>query len=150
MSFIPRTKDNAGDVGRAADQQASVDNDDHFKVAYVQLVIKDWHIANEVADDLYFFQIPPKLNGMNLTYLHAYTITAGVTGTQTIQIHNLTDASDMLSALLTIPTGVKDSTTYTINLAEDDIATDDILRIDVDTVHTTPALGLIITLGFTP
>ncbi len=150
MSFVARSKDNPGNVGRSADQQASVDNDDYFKVAYVQIVVKDWAVANEVANGQYYFQCPPKLNGLNLTYCHAYTITAGVTNAQGIQIHNLTEAADMLSALLTIPTGVKDSTTYTIDGAEDDVATDDVLRIDVDAIHDTPAEGLIITLGFTP
>ena len=150
MSFVTRTDDQPGDVGRSADQRASIDNDDYFKVAYVQLVVKDWEVDNEVANAQYYFQIPPKLNGLDLVYCHAYVITAGVTGSQTIQVHNLTDTSDMLSALLTIPTGVKDSTTYTINVAEDDVATDDVLRIDVDTIHTTPAKGLVITLGFTP
>ena len=35
-----------------------------------------------------------------------------------------------------------------IDTTKDDVATDDMLRIDVDGVHTTPAAGCIVTLGF--
>lgn len=154
MGFTDRTPDNAGDVGRAADQQASVDNDDFFKVIYVEIVIIDWAADNEVADGQYYFHVPPKLDGMDLTYVHAEVITAGITGTQDIQIHNIDNVLDMLSTKLTLDTTETGSDTAAvpavINTSNDHVNTNDILRIDVDVIQTTPAKGLIITLGFTP
>ena len=89
---------------------------------------------------------------MNLIYVHAMDVTAGVTGTMSIQIHNLTDAVDMLSTKITIDTGETGSDTAAaaavIDTTKDDVATNDVLRIDIDAIHTTPAKGLVVTLGF--
>lgn len=103
-------------------------------------------------DGVKYFHIPPELNGMNLIYVHAMDVTAGVTGTMSIQIHNLTDAVDMLSTKITIDTGETGSDTAAaaavIDTTKDDVATNDVLRIDIDAIHTTPAKGLVVTLGF--
>ena len=154
MAFTDRTPDDPGDVGRAADQQASVNNDDYFKVVYVQLVVKDFTVDNITGDGQYFFFVPPKLDGLDLTYVHAEVVTAGITGTQDIQIHNIDNVLDMLSTKLTLDTTETGSDTAAvpavINTSNDHVNTNDILRIDVDVIQTTPAKGLIITLGFTP
>lgn len=96
--------------------------------------------------------IPSTLNGMNLVEVHAEVITAGTTGTTDIQIANATQAADMLSTKLTIDSGETGSDTAAaaavIDTAQDDLATNDMLRIDVDAVSTTAPKGLIITLTF--
>lgn len=103
-----------------------------------------------------YFHIPPALNGMDLVYVHGFNVTAGTgTGSDTssVMIHNLTDTADMLSVVLTIDEDETGSDTaaasYTIDTANDDVATNDTLRIDVDSVTpTTAPKGLVITLGF--
>lgn len=108
----------------------------------------DW----SAGDGKKYIHIPTDLNGMNLSEVHALAITAGTTSVSTIQIHNLTDAADMLSTRLTIDSGETGSNTAAtpavINTATDDIATNDVIRIDIDTISTTPPRGLVLTLGF--
>ncbi len=106
----------------------------------------------QTGDGKKYFHIPPELNGMNLIYAHAFCITAGTAGTMDIQIHNETDDVDMLSTKLTVDSAETGSNTAAvaavIDTTKDDVATNDVIRIDVDAVQTAPAKGLIITLGF--
>jgi len=99
-----------------------------------------------------FVRIPSACNGMNLVEVAACVYTAGTTGTMDIQIHNITDTTDMLSTKITIDSAETDSSTAAtpavINAALDDVVTGDKLRIDVDAVHTTPATGLVVELTF--
>lgn len=103
------------------------------------------------AGDL-FFRVPSTFNGMNLVAVAAAVQTAGTTGTTDIQIHNVTDTADMLSTVITIDSAETDSSTAAtaavINTATDDVATGDILRIDVDAVSTTAPKGLLVELQF--
>ena len=96
--------------------------------------------------------IPAIMNGLDLTSISAIVATAGTTGTCDIQIHNETDGVDMLSTVLTIDSGETSSATAAtpavIDTSNDDIATNDVLRLDVDAVHTTEALGLVVVLEF--
>ena len=98
------------------------------------------------------FHIPPDLNGLNLVYVHAEVRTAGTTGTMDIMIRNATQTADMLTTVLTIDTGETGSdeaaTPYVIDTANDDVSTNDRIQLDFDAVHTTPAKGCIVTLGF--
>jgi len=158
MSYEARTKDDPGDVGRAADQQQSVDNEDEIyalvKTRYVELEIFSFKDATTMAtgDGKGYLHIPPDLNGWNLSYVHARLKTAGTTSTCTIQVANLTDAVDMLSTKISVDSAETGSDTAAtpavIDTTKDDVATNDVLRIDVDTIHTTPAVGTIVTLGF--
>lgn len=124
----------------------------NFGIRYLQAIVFDFATDIAVGDGKMYFHIPPALNGMNLVYCHAEVITAGTTGTMTIQVHELVGAVDMLSTLLQIDTAETGSDTaatpYVINGDNDDVATNDVIRVDVDAVHTTPAKGLIVTLGF--
>jgi len=99
-----------------------------------------------------YIHIPAQLNGFNLVETHAYTPTAGTTGTMDIQVRNITDTQDMLSTKMTIDSGEHGTDTAAtpavIDTAHDDVATNDILAIDIDAIHTTPAQGLVVTLGF--
>lgn len=109
-------------------------------------------VNTATGDGKYFFEVPADLNSMNLTGVRAWVGSAGTTGTTDIQIHNLTDASDMLSTKITIDSGETSSATAAaaavIDTAEDDVATLDMIRIDVDAVASTPATGLYVALEF--
>lgn len=99
-----------------------------------------------------YFTVPEELNGMNLSAVHARVITAGTTNTSDIQIANVTDSVDMLSTKLTIDSGETGSDTAAtpavIDTSKDDVATNDLLRIDIDSLSTTKPKGLIIRLKF--
>ena len=118
----------------------------------IQAVPIDWTATTTVADGIHYLHIPAELNGMNLVAVHAEVITAGTTGLSTWQIHNLTDTQDILSTKLTIDSTETGSDTAAtpavINTSYDDVATNDLLRIDCDVIQTTAAKGTLITLTF--
>lgn len=123
----------------------------NFGIRYIQFVITAPDGDVSTGDNKAFTHIPTALNGMNLVYAHAEVITAPVGAAMTIQIHNATDAVDMLSAALTIDDGETGSDTgsVTINTSNDDVATNDVIRIDIDQVgSSTAGAGLVVTLGF--
>lgn len=95
--------------------------------------------------------IPTLLGGHNLVAAHAGVTTVSSSGTPTIQIANVTQAADMLSTRITIDASEKTSYTAAaapvIDAANDDVATGDELRIDVD-VAGTGTKGLIVMLTF--
>lgn len=99
-----------------------------------------------------FFRVPSELNGMNLVAVAASVYTAGTTGTTDIQLRNKTDSVDMLSTKITIDSTETDTSTAAIaaviDTTKDDVATGDIIAIDVDAVSTTAAKGLVIEMKF--
>ena len=125
-----------------------------FGTRYVQCIVFDFGTDIAEGNGKFYFHIPAGLNGMDLVEVHSEVITAGNGSTIDVQIHNATDGSDMLSTSLTIDDGETGSdsagTGYAINGSEDDVATNDLIRIDVDGNggDTTIAKGLIVTLGF--
>jgi len=118
----------------------------------VQMVVFDFATDVATGDGKFYFHVPSSLNGMNLVAVHAEVITAGTTGTTDIQIANATQATDILSTKLTIDSGETGSDTAAaaavIDAAQDDMQTNDVLRVDVDAVSTTAPKGLIVTLTF--
>lgn len=106
--------------------------------------------ATDVAtgDGKAYITIPESLNGMNLIRAQATVVTAGTTNATTVMIHNKTDAQDMLSGAISIASGGTVGTVGTINTTYDDVATNDVLRIDVDSVSTTAPKGLMVVLEF--
>lgn len=124
-----------------------------FGIRYISVRVYDKATATATGDDAAGkIHIPPGLDGMNLVYVHAEVDTAGTTGTTDIQIHNVDNALDMLSTKLTIDSGETGSdtaaTAAVINTSNDHVNTNDVLRIDIDAVSTTPANGLLVTMGF--
>jgi hypothetical protein len=117
-----------------------------------QATVFDYTTDVATGDGKFYYVVSEQMNGMNLVRVHARVITAGTTGTTDIQIANVTDAVDMLSTKLTIDSAETGSDTAAaaavINTSTDDVATNDLLRIDVDAVSTTAPKGLIITLEF--
>lgn len=100
-----------------------------------------------------FFRVPVELNGYNLVSVGASVFVAGITGNTDIQVNNHTQTADMLSTVMRIETTETDTSTSaqpgTIDTANDDVATGDLITIDVDAVQTgTAPKGLVVTLGF--
>lgn len=124
-------------------------NDINKKAVVIQVF--DGASDVETGDGKAYFTIPSYLNGFILKAVHARVVTAGTTNTTDIQIANVTDSVDMLSTKLTIDSGETGSDTGTaavIDATKDDVATNDLLRIDVDATSTTKAKGLIVRLEF--
>lgn len=118
----------------------------------VQIAVIDFATDITTGDGKAYFVVPTELNGMNLIRVAATVITAGTTNATTIQIANVTDAVDMLSTLMNIEsteTSTRTSATPgTIDTSKDDVATGDVLRIDIDAVSTTAPKGLIVEMVF--
>ena len=118
----------------------------------IQMVVFDFTTDVATGNGKFYFHIDSSLGGMDLVDVHAEVITAGTTGTTDIQVHNVTQAADMLSTVITIDSGETGSdtaaTAAVIDTANDDVAQNDLIRIDVDAISTTAPQGLIVTLGF--
>jgi len=146
----------ASEVNTGTDNTRAVTPDalagSNLGIRYMQAVVFDFTTDTATGDGKFYMHIPVGLGGMNLVEVHAEVITAGTTGTLDIQIANVTQAADMLTTKITIDSGETGSDTAAtpavIDTNNDDVATNDLLRVDVDAVHTTAAQGLIITLGF--
>lgn len=116
----------------------------------MQLKIMDDATIVTTGDGKLVFAVPLSLNGLNLTDADAYVTTVSSSGTPTIQIRNVTQAADMLSTRITID--ASEFTSYTaaaapvIDTANDDVATGDLLAVDVDVAGTgAKGLGVILT-----
>lgn len=106
-----------------------------------------------------YLRIPAQLNGMNLVSCSAAVITTSSSGTPTIMLARGRQSSatsahtfaDMLSTAITIDANEYDSkdatTAAVINGSNDDVATGDLIRVDVD-VAGTGTKGLIVTMSF--
>lgn len=107
--------------------------------------------ALTTGDGKTYFTVPAELNGMDLVSVGAHVYTVSSSGTPTVQIYNLTQSVDMLTTRVTIDANEKDSKDATaaavIDTANDDVATGDEIRIDVDVAGTGTA-GLEVRLGF--
>ena len=114
----------------------------------LEIVCIDYTTDCAVGDGKGYITVPKATGSKDLAFVHMAVITAGTTGSMTVQIHNETDNVDMLSSPITLDSGVKTSITAAIDNTKDDVVYGDVLRIDVDAVHTTPAKGLIVTMHF--
>ena len=119
------------------------------RVVVLKVIADD--TALTTGDGKMFFTVPIELNGMDLVTVGGHVYTVSSSGIPTIQIHNLTQAADMITTEITIDQGEKDSKDATtpplIDTGNDDVATGDELRIDVD-IAGTGTLGLEIRMGF--
>ena len=117
----------------------------------VQIAVTAPDAELEVGDGAAYFVIPPELNGMNLVDADAAVITASSSANPEICVYNVTDSHNMLSGNIYLD--VSAYTSYTassqpvINTDYDDVATGDIIRIDIDATGT-GTKGLIVTLSF--
>lgn len=139
------------DTGRAVTPDGLAGS--NFGIRYAQIQVTAPDGATSTGDGAAYFVVPAALNGMDLVSVHAYVVTAPTGSAETYQIHNLTDTVDMLSTEITIDATENGSDTAAtpavINTSNDDVATNDVLRIDIDGVGSSSAAeGLIVTLGF--
>ena len=138
------------DTGRTITPDALAGSDYGKRVVGIQVI----DVATDTAtgDDKAYFRVPSVMNTWNLVGVAMNVATAGTTGTTDVQIHNVTQAADMLSTKLTVDSAETDSSTAAtaavIDTANDDVATGDRIRIDIDAVSTTPAKGLYVELVF--
>lgn len=101
-----------------------------------------------VGDDRWRIVIPTSFDGATISSVRGVLFTAGATGSTTVQVYNVTNAENVLSD----PVTFADTATTgsgTIDAAKASVSTDDMLRVDVDTVTTTKAKGMIIIIEFT-
>jgi len=119
---------------------------------YFQCIVTDFPRSLRTGVGRFYFHIPEDLDSYSLFEVHARVITAGTTGTTDIQVNNATSGLDMLSTVLTIDSGETGSETAAtkaaINSANKVVRENDLIRIDIDAISTTPPKGLIVTLGF--
>lgn len=98
-----------------------------------------------VEDDAVRFKTPAEVAGHNIVEVRAQwtTATVGTGAATSIQLHNITQAADVLSTNLTIDSGAQSSDTAgtpaVINTSEDDITSGDVFRIDIDAIGSTIA-----------
>lgn len=106
-----------------------------------------------VADGLFYYPIPAMLNGKNLTGVKLYCATASAVGLPTMQLARIRAgaAVDMLSTKVSIDatetTSATAATPAVIDGANDDVATGDFIRGDLDVAGSTTK-GLIIEMTF--
>lgn len=116
-----------------------------------QLKIIDENTVLTTGDGKLIILIPAYLNGANLIIAHAFVSTVSSSGLPTVQIRNVTQAADMLTTKITIDanefTSYSAATQPVIDTANDDVATGDLIAIDVD-VAGTGAKGLGVHLEF--
>lgn len=99
-----------------------------------------------------WFVIPPELAGMKISDVFATVITTGTTGLTTIAIRNASNSTEVLSTSMTIDSTENSTATAAtpavINASNATVAANDLIAIDVDAVHTTPAKGLVVRITF--
>lgn len=138
------------DATRAVSPDGLAGSDYGKRIVGIQVVASG--SATSTGDGKAFFRIPSALNGYNLVGVAASVYTAGTTNTTDVQIRNKTDSQDMLSTKITIDSAETDTSTAAtaavINTSFDDVATGDVIAIDVDAVSSTPANGLYVELIF--
>src|SRR5262245_58438448 len=95
--------------------------------------------------------VRPLLNGREFTAIGIAVATAGTTNASTFQLRRLRSGSavNMLTSALSLASGASTSTTETIDTANDDLATGDLIYADIKTLSTTVPKGGIMWAEFT-
>ena len=107
-------------------------------------------VAPATGNGITHITIPSTMDGKNLFSAQAHVYTVGTGSLTTVQLHNLTDGQDMLSTVITIDAGEKDSSTAatpSVTGSYTGVSTADVIRIDVDVVATS-TLGLEVRMVF--
>jgi hypothetical protein len=119
----------------------------------IQMVVIDFAVALTTGNGKFYFHVPSTLNGFDIVHAHAETFGDPSGTTITIGLYNVTDSVEILSGLLTIGIGYFGSDesggSFTINSGAgyDALATNDVLRVDIDQIGSGDSgTGLIVTL----
>jgi len=155
MAYTAVPTVNTGDPWSASDHNTYIKDNlaylktetDKLSVRYSTIIVLSPIMVCAVGDDQIQIPIPALMNGWNLTGVKGWVNTAGNTGTMTVQIENVTKSKDMLSTKLTFASGATvDNGSAAIDTTKDDVASGNIISINIDTIHTTPARGLFVEL----
>lgn len=126
----------------------------------VGIQVTDGSGAIATGDGQGYFRIPSSLNGMDLVGVAVSLTAPSTSGTPTVMIARGRQAAagtahafvDMLSTAVTIDANEYDSkdatTAAVINTSNDDVATGDLIRVDVDGVGSGPTAVLSVNLEF--
>lgn len=127
------------DTGRAVSVNELRQSDRGKRVVSIP-VSADFTTNLTTGDGKNYWRVPAVLNGWDIIGVAASVTTASSSGTPTFQIHNVTDAVDVLSTALTIDANETDSSTAAvaavINTSNDGVQTGEKLRIDCDVAGT--------------
>jgi hypothetical protein len=107
-------------------------------------------LAITTGDGKAYVGVPDLIDGHNLVSANAQLVGQSSSGQVDVQIHNVTQAADMLSTKITIQANEshsKDGTPGVPDTNNDDVAYGDLLRVDIDAAGT-GADGLIVVLEF--
>lgn len=150
-SYASIAETDAGTEAAKAVTPDGLAGSDYGKRSVVLQPIAD-DLAHAVGDGKQYFPTPEWIAGWNLVDVRTRIITAGTTNLFSVQIHNLTQAADMLSTVCSIDsTELLSDTAATpvvVDGAQDDITSGDLLRIDFDAIHTTAGKGCYVELVF--
>lgn len=116
---------------------------------YINIIVKQSNALVVTGDGVYGVAIPTGLNGKNLTAALARIYSTGSGGTTTIQVRRrrANVSADMLSTRITVSYNEYYAADGVINTSNDDVATGDMIFVDVDTVASTH-WGLSVVLTF--
>jgi hypothetical protein len=130
----------------------------------VQIEVFPAGTANATGDGKAYFRVPTSLDTMVLTTVTANVYTAGTTGTLNFDLAKCSAAAtgnvcsgtvvDLLSTNGTIDSGENSTSTaaaalvISVTAGVAVVATGDIIRVDVDAIHTTPAQGFLLNMEF--
>lgn len=136
------------DAGRAVTPDALAGSNYGTAVVTIQIFDDSTDVSTGDGAGDTLWRVPSTLNGFDLVDAVAYVQTAGTTNATTVQVHNVTQTADMLSSALSIASAATESGAASIDADNDDVATGDKIRIDVDSVSTTAPKGLWVELQF--
>ena len=115
-------------------------------------VIKESDVATAVADGKMAFAVPATMNGMNLTDCTAAVadLNSAASGATTVVLRRVrgVTAADMTSTGVTIEYNIYSASDETVDTANDDLATGDLLYPDVNAVTSAAQKGLSFTCIF--
>lgn len=118
----------------------------------IEIKVLDDATTLTTGDGKIIFCIPASLGGCDLSAIAAFVTTVSSSGLPTVQIRNITQTADMLTTKVTIDasefTSYTAATAAVIDTGNDDVATGDLIAVDVD-VAGTGAKGLGVILTFT-
>lgn len=138
--------DTGTDTGRTITPSGFANSDRGKRIVTLVLLDDETDNAVENGAGKFTWTVPEDVNGWKIFEAHASVEVAGTTGVETIQIHNVTQAVDVLTTRITIDS--TELTSYTavtppvVNTSNNTLTTGDKIRVDIDGVHTTPAKGL--------
>ena len=153
--------DGSGQLGWATDANTTYTAGERMTLTGTEFSVRSMTVSIKVLEDgtalstgdgKMYYTAPAVLDGYNLSAAHAAVYTVSSSGLPTVQLYNMRKTADMLSTRITIDASEFSSysaaTAHVIDTDNDDIATGDRIRVDVD-VAGTGTKGLEVILTFT-